>query len=150
MQYGKYVQKANKEQDILRELSPTTTVVPAGSPEYRRYESKDCSVAFTLPLSLKKTQESTDSATFISPDGKQYLDLSCSPKLITPSLSKEASSSLSLKGDIIPLQRYTITQNDTPLTVVDFIISHPQEKNKIRIIVDTELLSLFQNSFEFL
>jgi len=150
IQYGKYLQQANKEYELTKKqtVSPTPTVET--SLAYRRYENTACSIAFTLPETLTKKKESSQEAQFTSPENGLYLDFSCNPNALAATPAQKDTSSLSLNGSTIPSYAESITQDGKPLKLIVFTVTNPQTKINTRFRIDTKLFTLFSGSFDHL
>jgi len=151
VQYGKRLSIANqvteKINSVVKQLQLTPTPQQNG---YKKLISKDCSIAFTYPDSM--TIKTTDSKSMIlsTKNPKHYLSLTCQGKALSEKPDKYATKSITLNDGTITAYTYTINQEGQPLKVLDFSISHPTKRNKIHIIVDETLYSLFANSVNYL
>lgn len=150
IQYGKYIERQNnnrknqidqKDQDMPKEPSQSS---------YVRYENNNCGFAMVIPDNLNKKTESSTEASFESDKEDAHLDFSCDPKSFSPSIKKNATSSLSLNNKDFSPYSHTITRQGKSLIITDFILTHPQKSIRIHFAVDKSLIPLFQSSFHFL
>lgn len=151
VQYGKRLTVVNqvteKVNSLVKDLQPSPTHQEF---KYKKIVNKDCSVAFTIPDTLKVNSTKSMSILLTGESPSQYLSLSCQDQGLSAKADKYSTKSITLNDKTITAYAYTITQSGHSLKVLDFSLPHPTKSKKIHIIIDETLYSLFANSVNYL
>ncbi len=143
LQYGKQVEKANKTITALLSVSPTQ---PDESLKisYDRFEHKECGVSCVYPSLISLVKQSSVSAQLENKQVHESINLSCALVFPTEKItSNQATGSAKIAGT-------EVATNITDKKIVEFTLTHPKTRKKIRFVVNKELLPLLEETLAFL
>lgn len=153
IEYGKAVEKANKQISYVLSITPTQKPSPTQAPSptpaliYKTYQNEYCGIEFLYPDNL--TQQSATTSATISQEEEIIIEITCqgtatnSAQIVSP--SQKEQDILTFQNQEIPV----IISQKNKMNTYEFTYSHPITQQTLVFRIREDIFPLVERTIEF-